>query len=66
VTGIVLTKMDGTAKGGVVLSIKDQLNIPVKLIGLGEQPEDLQEFDIEQYIYNLTKDLFNHDEVDEA
>ncbi|WP_338965037.1 MULTISPECIES: signal recognition particle-docking protein FtsY [unclassified Spiroplasma] len=66
VTGIVLTKMDGTAKGGVVLEIKDQLNIPVKLIGLGEQPEDLQEFDIEQYIYNLTKDLFNHDEVDEA
>lgn len=66
VTGIVLTKMDGTAKGGVVLAIKDQLNIPVKLIGLGEQPEDLQEFDIEQYIYNLTKDLFNHDEVDEA
>lgn len=66
VTGIVLTKMDGTAKGGVVLAIKDQLNIPVKLIGIGEQPEDLQEFDIEQYIYNLTKDLFNHDEVDEA
>ncbi|AHF60583.1 cell division protein FtsY [Spiroplasma mirum ATCC 29335] len=58
VSGIVLTKMDGTAKGGVVLAIKDQLNIPVKLIGLGEQPEDLQEFDIEQYIYNLTKDLF--------
>ncbi|WP_424526698.1 signal recognition particle-docking protein FtsY [Spiroplasma endosymbiont of Glossina fuscipes fuscipes] len=66
VTGIVLTKMDGTAKGGVVLAIKDQLNIPVKLIGFGEQPEDLQEFDIEQYIYNLTKDLFNHDEMDEA
>ncbi|WHQ37003.1 signal recognition particle-docking protein FtsY [Spiroplasma sp. SV19] len=66
VTGIVLTKMDGTAKGGVVLAIKDQLNIPVKLIGLGEQPEDLQEFDIEQYIYNLTKDLFNSDEVEEA
>ncbi|AGM25717.1 signal recognition particle-docking protein FtsY [Spiroplasma syrphidicola EA-1] len=65
VTGIVLTKMDGTAKGGVVLAIKDQLNIPVKLIGLGEQPDDLQEFDIEQYIYNLTKDLFlDEDEED--
>jgi len=64
VSGIVLTKMDGTAKGGVVLAIKDQLNIPVKLIGLGEQPTDLQEFDIEQYIYNLTKDLFNKDEVE--
>ncbi|RUO86798.1 signal recognition particle-docking protein FtsY [Spiroplasma endosymbiont of Megaselia nigra] len=64
VSGIVLTKMDGTAKGGVVLAIKGQLNIPVKLIGLGEQPTDLQEFDIEQYIYNLTKDLFNKDEVE--
>ena len=51
ITGIVLTKMDGTAKGGIVLSIKDQLNIPVKFIGLGEQVDDLQEFDLEQYIY---------------
>ncbi|WP_418749648.1 signal recognition particle-docking protein FtsY, partial [Faecalibacillus intestinalis] len=42
ITGIVLTKMDGTAKGGIVLSIKDQLNIPVKFIGLGEQVDDLQ------------------------
>ena len=50
ITGIVLTKMDGTAKGGIVLSIKDQLNIPVKFIGLGEQVDDLQEFDLEQYI----------------
>ncbi|WP_425379223.1 signal recognition particle-docking protein FtsY [Spiroplasma endosymbiont of Polydrusus pterygomalis] len=64
VSGIVLTKMDGTAKGGIVLAIKDQLNIPVKLIGLGEQPTDLQEFDIEQYIYNLTKDLFNQNEME--
>ena len=46
ITGIVLTKMDGTAKGGIVLSIKDQLNIPVKFIGLGEQVDDLQEFDL--------------------
>lgn len=57
ITGIVLTKMDGTAKGGIVLSIKDQLNIPVKFIGLGEQVEDLQEFDLEQYIYGLCKGL---------
>ena len=61
ITGIVLTKMDGTAKGGIVLSIKDQLNIPVKFIGLGEQVDDLQEFDLEQYIYGLCKGL-----VDEA
>ena len=57
VTGIVLTKMDGTAKGGIVLSIKDQLNIPVKFIGLGEKLDDLQEFDLEQYIYGLCRRL---------
>ena len=57
ITGIVLTKLDGTAKGGIVLSIKDQLNIPVKFIGLGEQVDDLQEFDLEQYIYGLCKGL---------
>ena len=57
ITGIVLTKMDGTAKGGIVLSLKDQLHIPVKFIGLGEQVDDLQEFDLEQYIYGLCKGL---------
>ncbi len=57
ITGIVLTKMDGTAKGGIVLSIKDSLNIPVKFIGLGESMDDLQEFDLEQYIYGLCKNL---------
>lgn len=57
VSGIVLTKMDGTAKGGIVLSIKDKLNIPVKFIGLGERVDDLQEFDLEQYIYGLCKGL---------
>ena len=57
ITGLVLTKMDGTAKGGIVLSIKDTLNIPVKFIGLGESMDDLQEFDLEQYIYGLCKNL---------
>lgn len=57
ISGIVLTKMDGTAKGGIVLSIKDTLNIPVKFIGLGETMDDLQEFDLEQYIYGLCKNL---------
>lgn len=57
ITGIVLTKTDGTAKGGIVLSIKDALNIPVKFIGLGEKIDDLQEFDLEQYIYGLCKNL---------
>lgn len=57
VSGLVLTKMDGTAKGGIVLSIKDQLNIPVKFIGLGDSVDDLQEFDLDQYIYGLCKNL---------
>lgn len=57
ITGIVLTKMDGTAKGGIVLSIKDKLNIPVKFIGLGEGLDDLEEFDLEQYIYGLCKGI---------
>jgi len=53
VTGIVLTKLDGTAKGGIVLAIKENVDIPVKFIGLGEQEEDLRVFDIEKYIYGL-------------
>ena len=58
ITGIVLTKLDGTAKGGIVLAIKDEVNIPVKYIGLGEGTNDLKVFDIEKYIYGLFKDLF--------
>ena len=56
-TGIVLTKLDGTAKGGIVLAIKSEVGLPVKYIGLGEGKEDLQAFDIEKYIYGLFKDL---------
>ena len=57
VTGIVLTKLDGTAKGGIVLAIKEEVNIPVKFIGLGEKAEDLEYFDIEKYIYGLFKEM---------
>jgi len=57
ITGIVLTKLDGTAKGGIVLAIKEDVNIPVKFVGLGEKEEDLEPFDIEKYIYGLFKDL---------
>ena len=57
ITGIVLTKLDGTAKGGIVLAIKEEVNIPVKYVGLGEAKEDLQVFDIEDYIYGLFKDM---------
>ena len=57
ITGIVLTKLDGTAKGGIVLAIKESIGIPVKYIGLGEKITDLRVFDIEKYIYGLFKDL---------
>ncbi|WP_391208609.1 signal recognition particle-docking protein FtsY [Psychrobacillus sp. L4] len=53
VTGIVLTKLDGTAKGGIVLAIRTKLHIPVKFVGLGEQMDDLQPFDSEKYVYGL-------------
>ncbi len=57
ITGIVLTKLDGTAKGGIVLAIKETVGIPVKYIGFGETKDDLQVFDIEKYIYGLFKDM---------
>ena len=57
ITGIVLTKLDGTAKGGIVLAIKESVGIPVKFIGLGEKMTDLKTFDIESYIYGLFKDM---------
>ena len=57
ITGIVLTKLDGTAKGGIVLAIKDSTGIPVKFVGLGEKEEDLRVFDIEKYIYGLFKEM---------
>ena len=52
-TGIVITKMDGTSKGGIILSIRDELGVPVRFIGLGEKMEDLREFDLDQYLYGL-------------
>lgn len=59
ITGIVLTKLDGTAKGGVVLAIKEELDVPVKYIGVGEQVDDLQPFDPEDF----AKALFADDEA---
>ena len=61
ITGIVLTKLDGTAKGGIVLAIKESVGIPVKFIGLGEKMTDLQVFDIESYIYGLFKDMMGNE-----
>ncbi|MEH7122894.1 signal recognition particle-docking protein FtsY [Bacillus sp. JJ1532] len=57
VSGIVLTKLDGTAKGGIVLAIRNELDIPVKFVGLGEKMDDLQEFNAEQYVYGLFAEL---------
>ena len=56
VSGIVLTKLDGTAKGGIVLAIRNKLHIPVKFVGLGEKMDDLQPFDAERYVYGLFAD----------
>ena len=53
VTGIVLTKLDGTAKGGIVVALSSELGIPVKYIGVGEKVEDLQEFDAGEFINAL-------------
>lgn len=58
VTGVVLTKLDGTAKGGIVLAIRHQYDIPIKYVGLGEKIDDLVQFDIESYIYGLFKEFF--------
>src|SRR5690625_2851117 len=57
VSGIVLTKLDGTAKGGIVLAIRNELHLPVKFIGLGEQIEDLRPFDAHAFVYGLFADL---------
>lgn len=61
VSGIILTKMDGTAKGGIVMAIRDQLGLPVRYIGLGEQPQDLRPFDIESYLYGICEGMGNHE-----
>ena len=58
VSGVILTKLDGTSKGGIVLAIRHELGIPIKYIGLGEGVEDLEVFDIEQYLYGLFADFF--------
>lgn len=62
VSGIVLTKLDGTAKGGIVLAIRNELEIPVKFVGLGEKMDDLQEFDAEKYVYGLFAEQIEEEE----
>jgi fused signal recognition particle receptor len=53
ITGIAITKLDGTAKGGIIIAIKKELNIPIKLIGVGEAVEDLQDFNAEEFVEAL-------------
>lgn len=62
VTGVVLTKLDGTAKGGIVLAIRDMYNIPIKFVGLGEKVDDLEYFDIEKYVYGLFAEMIDDEE----
>jgi len=57
VTGIVITKMDGTSKGGIILAIRQELGIPVRFIGFGEKINDFEEFDLEKYLYGLCSGL---------
>jgi fused signal recognition particle receptor len=52
-TGLILNKMDGTAKGGIVIAIRQELNIPVKFIGVGEKLDDMQEFDQSEFVRAL-------------
>lgn len=62
VSGIVLTKLDGTAKGGIVLAIRNELNIPVKLVGFGEGIDDLKQFDAHAFVYGLFADMLEENE----
>lgn len=66
VTGLVLTKLDGTAKGGIVIAIRNELSLPVKLVGLGEKMGDLQPFDSEQFIHALFAGLIQREAADES
>lgn len=61
ISGIVITKMDGTSKGGIILAIRDELQIPVRFIGLGEKMEDLEEFDLDKYLYGLCSGLVENE-----
>jgi fused signal recognition particle receptor len=65
VSGIVLTKLDGTAKGGIVLAIRNELRLPVKFVGLGEKMDDLQKFDSEQYVYGLFANIVDKEAEEE-
>ena len=64
-TGIILTKMDGTSKGGIALQIKRQFNLPISFIGLGEKPSDLTIFDLDLYLHGLIGDAEEYEEIED-
>lgn len=66
VTGLVLTKLDGTAKGGIVIAIRQELGIPVKFVGLGEQMDDLQPFDADKFIYGLFGNMLEDEQLSQS
>jgi fused signal recognition particle receptor len=66
VTGLVLTKLDGTAKGGIVIAIRNELSLPVKFVGLGEQMDDLQQFDADQFVHALFAGLAGTEEAEDT
>ena len=66
ITGIILTKLDGTARGGVVLAIKNDLRVPVKFVGVGEQIDDLQPFSPKAFAEGLFDAEVSHDDDDEV
>lgn len=65
VSGVVLTKLDGTAKGGIVLAIRENYNVPIKFVGLGEKMDDLEYFDIEKYVYGLFAEMIDDEDKNE-
>jgi fused signal recognition particle receptor len=65
VTGLVLTKLDGTAKGGIVIAIRNELSLPVKFVGLGEKMDDLQQFDADQFVHALFSGLADINETED-
>jgi len=63
VTGLVLTKLDGTARGGIAIAIRQELNVPVKFVGLGEKIDDLEPFDAEQFVHAIFSNIMDKEEV---
>ncbi len=62
IDGIIITKLDGTAKGGAILTIANELKMPIYYMGLGEQPQDLVEFDAKNYVNLILDEIYGKDD----